>query len=345
VFLKEPYKLLSLLCSAFPTSVALYNTIKNKDFVDSLAATIHYLLVALIVILPAVSVAYGQAKAGKSVINAIDMQPGGSAASLYCFLFGTALSETAAIFTTIIGFMLLTSQPPSSFAYSLVELGIFCSLALPAVLVGFLSSYSQYEAMLSVAKQPFNADKITNFMVIALSMMQLSVLLGLIISIVMYAKLHALISINEAFSLFAAGCTFGAGTIGPLLGMARFSATACRTVGAYPQSYGALLSSAFVNQALIETPILFSLSVALFIMFYPAAQMSAVGAASLAMALCTLGPGIASGRIASAACEAIGMHPEKLSLFSYTSMMAQTLVDASVIYGVIIAALLLFFAT
>ena len=174
--------------------------------------------------------------------------------------------------------------------------------------------------------------------------MQMSVILGLIVAFLMRFAISPAMDTTDALKLLAIGLTFGLSTIGPLLGMKRFTHTACSVLGYSPDAYGPLVSFALISQALIETPILFALFIALLIFFKFIVNPWAVLAAALAMSLSTFGPGIASGMISSEACRSIGLYPERASLFSYASVLAQTLVDAAVVYGVIIAAALVIWA-
>lgn len=283
------------------------------------------------------AVAYSQGKSAQATFDAIDEQPKAAQSLLACMLIGSVLSETAALLSVIMGAALLLSSVTLTMPVVIAELGIVCALGIAALCVGLFSVYPHIASIRSVARQPFQAGRINYFLVFVLSMMQMSVILGLIVAFLMKGAITSITTLEDAIKIAAMGIAFGVSTIGPLLGMRYFTECGCAVLGYSPDSYSPLVSFALVSQALIETPILFSLFIALLLFFKAQINPWAALAAALAMGLSTVGPGIASGVISGAACRSIGASPERASLFSYASVLAQTLVDAAVVYGVIIA--------
>ena len=103
-----------------------------------------------------------------------------------------------------------------------------------------------------------------------------------------------------------------------------------------------------VSEAIIETPIIFSLVISLLILMtpLPAAALTksiALLAAGLCTGLGTLGPGISSGRTSAAACEQIALNPELYLTLSKVSMFAQGLIDTAAIYALVISIMLIWF--
>jgi len=304
---------------------------------------LYYALIALIVVLPATTVACGQWHSGQTALDAINTQPQAKNDIFRAYILGSALNEMAAIMSTIMGAFLLFLRPAITLEYLIALMGIIVALVIPSCLVGYLSAKPQQTALASLARQPFLGSKIVNLMILTISMMQMSVILGLFISFLIQKQLSPALSLLQALQLFAIGLTFGGGSIGPLIGMSNFTETACGAVGRYPHAYGNILSLSFISPALIETPILFSLGVALFIMFRTPVAAAPLLAAALTMTLTTFGPGIGSGRVAASACRQIALQPARSTEFTYVSMLVQTLIDASVIYGLIIAIILIVF--
>ena len=66
-------------------------------------------------------------------------------------------------------------------------------------------------------------------------------------------------------------------------------------------------------------------------------------AAGLCTGIGTFGPGISSGKTASAACHQIAVNPEHHGMLSKVSIFAQGLIDTSAIYALLISLLLIFF--
>jgi F-type H+-transporting ATPase subunit c len=314
----------------------------RKISVYSIVELIHYSAIALLVIVPAGCVAFGQSSVVYTTLDKMEAQPGARGALLSCMLLGIFLNEAAALLPVIMGFALLGGAPSViAWPHVIAELGIVLALGVPALLVGYVSSFPHKMAISSVARQPFQAGRINYLVLFLLSMMQMSVILGLIIAFFMRFSISETLELAQGWRVFAMGLAFGLSSLGPLIGMQRFSTAVCESLGIAPDAYGSLVSFSLISQALIETPVLFALFITLLILFRGGSPMAAI-AAALAMGLSTIGPGIASGTIAREACASIGRHPEKAALFSYTSILAQTLVDASVVYGVVIAVMLLF---
>lgn len=303
---------------------------------------LHYGIAAMLIIIPAMCVAYGQGCAAQAALEGINMQPKASQSLVGCMLIGAVLNETAALLSVITGGAMLMAPRPFTGNMVIAELGLAAALGIPAALVSFFSLYPHCSSLEAIARQPFQSGRINYFLAFVLSMMQMSVILGLIMAFLMKFTLVPDMPQEYALKMFAIGTMFGVATIGPLLGMKRFADSACKVLGYSPDAYGPLVSFALISQALIETPILFALFVALLMFFKVIINPWSMMAAAIAMGLSTLGPGIASGTISSEACRSIGMYPERASLFSYASVLAQTLVDAAVVYGVIIATALVF---
>lgn len=304
----------------------------------------HYLSPALLLVIPSLSIAYGQSAAARTATKAIETQPEAAAAVRKNFLFSLAVSETAAILTLIIVMFLLMSPTMPSLATTFGHLAILLALGIPSTCIGIFSSFAQKEALLATARQPFFAAEIFRLTLITVAVMQTSVILGFILALLLQGQLASAVTLQDGLILLATGIAFGCGTIGPLFGLGIFSGAACKTIGINRKVYPQVLSFTFLCQGLIEAPILFSLVVALLITSGTQPNALACLAAALTIALTTLGPGIASGRIARAACMAIGQQPQEYRNISSTSLLAQTLVDTAPIYGMIIALSLLLFA-
>jgi len=301
-----------------------------------------YMSMSMLFVVPSLSIAIGQGLVANATMEAMQTQPQAAAAMRRTFVLGIAYNETAAILTGIMVIMLILQASSFAPAASYGLLGIVCALAIPSACVGILSSLPQQAAVLATARQPFFAREIMRLMLITISVMQTSIILGFILSLLMKSQLASAASNGPL--LLASGVAFGFGSIGPLIGLGLFSQAACATIGTNRQIYPQVVSFTFICQGLIEAPILFSLVVALLIISGVQHNLWACFAAACTSALSTLGPGIASGRIAHAACMAMGKQPASAAVISRMSLLAQTLIDTSPVYGLVVALALLLFA-
>ncbi len=312
----------------------------------SLLLLSYYGCIALLFLGPALGIALGQGTAAQAAEEAIGLQPAAAPEIRKNFLLGLALNETAAIINGIIVVMLCLQKTIITPEKMIGNLGILCALGIPSTAIGYMSSFPHAAALQATARQPFLARKILNLIILILSVMQTSSIFGLILALLINSQLSTLTSYTEGVRLLLAGSAFGFGSLGPLIGLGIFATAACAAIGYNRNSYKHILSFTFISQALIETPVLLSLAVTLLILMGtgPETATYALLGATIAIACSTFGPGIASGRTAAAACTAMSQQVANAQAISRTSMLAQTLIDASSIYGLMIALVLLFIA-
>ncbi len=312
-----------------------------------LAALFHYGTVALTVAITAIGVGLGEGLASIAIFRAINIQPQAQADIMRTAVLGMALIETAAIMGITMALVVLLGSPEGvvSLNASVAELGIVFAICLSGFVLGVVSALPVQQACLSIARQPFFGQKITRFMLIAQSMIQTPIIFGFIVA--MYIKDNALgaASMYESIRLLACGLSVGLGSIGPAIGLAHFAKTACRSVGINRDAYNKLLTFTLVSEAIIETPIIFSMVIALLLMNMesPSLVVSiSMLSAALSIGLGTLGAGISSGRTAAQAAYQIALNPAQSGLLSRVSMFAQGLMDTIAIYALLISITLLF---
>lgn len=312
-----------------------------------LSEVIHYGTIALTVGISSLSVGIGEGMTSGAAIDAINQQPAARDDIAKAALLGMALIETAAIMGTSIAIILLRSEPETIYGH-IAELGVMFAVCFSSFAIGLVSALPTREACFSIARQPFFSHKISRFMLLTQSILQTPIIFGFIIAIMIKNEAASIQTLEESLKLIAAGLCIGLGSIGPAIGLARFAKTACRGIGINRESYNKLFSFMLVSEAIIETPIIFSLVISLLILMtpLPAAALTksiALLAAGLCTGLGTLGPGISSGRTSAAACEQIALNPELYLTLSKVSMFAQGLIDTAAIYALVISIMLIWF--
>lgn len=312
-----------------------------------LAALFHYGTVALTVAITAIGVGLGEGLASIAIFRAINIQPQAQADIMRTAVLGMALIETAAIMGITMALVVLLGSPEGavSLTTSVAELGIVFAICLSGFVLGVVSALPVQQACLSIARQPFFGQKITRFMLIAQSMIQTPIIFGFIVA--MYIKDNALnvTSMYESIRLLACGLSVGLGSIGPAIGLAHFAKTACRSVGINRDAYNKLLTFTLVSEAIIETPIIFSMVIALLLMNMESTSLVvsiSMLSAAISIGLGTLGAGISSGRTAAQAAYQIALNPAQSGLLSRVSMFAQGLMDTIAIYALLVSITLLF---
>lgn len=315
---------------------------------------IHYGTVALAVAINAIGVGLGQGITSTAALEAINRQPSVRNDITKMAILGMALIETAAVLGTFTAFLLLThvNDTVTNYYGHLAELGVAFAICLPGLVLGLASALPARAACFAVARQPFFGQQIMRFMMISLSLLQTPIIFGLMVALFIQNQATDVTTMRDSLRLIASGLCIGLGSVGPAVGLALFADTACTGIGVNRDAYNKIFSFTLISQAIIETPIIFSLIVSISLLFLvpPMAQEHLVdGIALLAAGLCTgigtVGPGISSGRTAMAACKQIAYQPETYNALSRVSMFAQGLIETSAIYAVLISFLLLFFRT
>lgn len=303
---------------------------------------LHYMTIACTVGLNSVAVGIGEGIATMSALKAMDMQPEAKSEVQTCAILGMALIETAAIMGVAIATILLFGTPTEAKTdfSNLSEIGILAAICITGLVVGIVSAWPTQTACMAIARQPFAQKLIMRFMLVTQSIIQTPIIFGFLIA--MFIKTQALqaSSIAESLRLIASGLCIGLGSIGPAIGLALFAKTACASLGVNRQAHGKLIPFTFISQAIIETPIIFALVIALIMMTSSALndlQGIAFIAAALSIGIGTFGAGISSGRTAAAACKVIAIDPREYSTMSKVSMFAQGIIDTSAIYAFLVS--------
>ena len=316
----------------------------------AIAEFLHYIIVAFIVGVNSVAVGIGEGIANSAAIEALNRQPKARSDITNATILGMALIETSAIIGVTISIIVLfgTLGIEKTLYFGIAEIGIALAICLSGFAIGLASAMPTKAACMAIARQPFSGKNILQFMLITQSIIQTPIVFGFIIAIFIKNQAVNSTSIADSLRLLASGLAIGLGSIGPVIGLAKFGATACEGLGINRRSSNKILSFTFLSEAIIETPIVFTLIIALTLIITKVPNNTVSGIACLASALCiglgTIGPGISSGNTAAAACKEIAKTPENYSLISRVSMFGQGLIDTSAIYSLVISFMLILFA-
>lgn len=313
---------------------------------------IHYFTIALVITLPVLGLGLGQGITSIMALRAINQQPSARTEIMRTAILGIALLETAAIMGFFIALLLIVQMNGHDIHLyeDASKLGIALAICLPGFVLGIASAFPAGAACMAVARQPFLGQKISRFMLITLSLLQTPIIFGFVIALGIQSEMGTASTIQDCLRLIGAGLSIGLGCIGPAIGLALFAKSACEALGVNRDAYNKVFSFTLISEAIIETPIIFSVVISMMLLYLvPAAESDNLlaGIAFISAALCTgigtVGPGISSGRTAAEACRQIGIHPNEYSTLSRASMFAQGLIETSAIYALLIGFALIFF--
>jgi F-type H+-transporting ATPase subunit c len=302
----------------------------------------HACSIALCTVAATCGVARSHGKTATESFDAIDRQPAMRPEITRSTIVALALIETAAILGLLMSLFIFYS-PPRTFAAAVGELGMALAVGLPGLVIGWSSAEPAIQALHAISKQPFISRSITNYMLVILSLMQTPFIFGFIMALLIHRLLPTTTTIAQGLMLLGAGITIGVGTIGPVIGSRIFTKKACQGAGRNRHALSRLFTFTLVSQAIIETPILFSIIISLMLMNRAVTPFEnpIIGwcylVFGLTMGVGTFGTGISSGRVAAAAADQISYHPEAYTILSRGSMLAQGIIDTIAIYSLIIS--------
>jgi len=312
---------------------------------------LYYILISMIpAILASIGTSIGQGLIGRQAQIAIHTQPASAQNIFKMCVVGTAVTETAALMGAIMSIMLITDSIPLTHAcfasYGVV--GIAFAVGISGLCAGIASAFPAIACCSSLARQPFLQSKILNIMLITQTLIMAPNIFGLIIGLMIKGQIPYVDTFNHAMQLLASGISIGLGSIGPSIGLATFVFSACRALGTNKKAYNKIVTFTFICEAIIETPVIFSLIISLMIFsknIFPESPLQGWQfiSAALCIGLSTIAPGINTGKIGASACTQIALQINQYSSISKITMLALALIDSFAIYGLIISLILLLY--
>ena len=309
-----------------------------------------YLSLGTIVVATSSGAGLAGGLASRYLLQAMSRAPSSRAALMRAFIIGAALIETGAILGIVVALMLLSSFPSGSQLinnYLLVHTGMACALGITGFVVALASCYVLQNALYALSRQPLFSNKIIRLMLLSQTIIQTPLIFSFLVSLIMYSQLNSTLTLLGGVKCLAAGLSIGLGSIGPLIGLMNFARAAMKALARNRDAYGKIVPFSFISQAIIETPIIFALLIAIIMLLVPLKNLEGSKGiiiyivTGLLMGLGTLGAGISSGKTAQAACEQLAIAPAHSSLIARTSVVAQGIIDAVAIYVFLIALMLL----
>lgn len=313
---------------------------------------LHYGTIASIISISSISVGIGQGMTSYSALDALSRQPAARNDIMRVATIGMTLIETVAILALILAIMLFVKPFSSETDYYVYasEFGIACALSITSMVVGIACALPAQAACRAIARQPFSVQRIFSFMLMTQVLIQTPIISAFLVSLFIQGQAAAATTLNYSLRLIASGLCVGLGSVGPAIGLSFFAKAAIDGLGRNAKAYNKLLSFTLISEAIIETPIIFCLLIALLLLFVvplttyndPINGIIFI-AAALCIGLGTFGAGISSGKTGAAACTQIANNPENASLVSRTSMLAQGLIETIVIYATLLSLVMLLF--
>ncbi len=308
----------------------------------------YYIILALPVILSSLGAGIGQGRIGQAALQALHEQPEASNAISRINIIGIAITETTAILGLVTSLMLLLNTSKTPHAYEILGiLGIALAVGISGCMTGMYSARPVEAACQAVARQPFMHSKIINLMLVTQTLIMTPNIFGFLIGLLIKNKMALASNLPMALQLFSSGMSIGFGSIGPATGLSLFAFAACEAVGFNKKSFSKIITFTFIGEAIIETPLIFALIVALSILNTPVTETAllksiACLAAALCIALSTIAPGFGSGKTGAQTCRQIAQHLQQYPALSKTTLLALAMIDTIAMYGLLVSLILIF---
>jgi len=305
----------------------------------------HALSVVVAIVLGGIGSGIGQGIAGYGALTSITRQSASTSHIVRTMILGLALIESGVILALVISLMILFAGGPQlTLGVGLAELGMGLAIGLSSLAISIASAFAVKTACQSIARQPFFQQKIVTIMLLSQSIVSAPAIFAFIIALLIKVQIREALTVVDGIKFLAAGATIGVGSIGPSIGQGIFSSASCRAAGLNKKNFGKLLPFSLLSQAVIQTPLIFCLIIAIMIVYKDSSAISSefISAVtffspSFAISVGSLGTAIAIGYAASKSCFSVVMDEENYSIFVRTSLLAQAIIESAAIYALIVS--------
>ncbi len=232
---------------------------------------------------------WGLGYVAQGALRASARQPAKQADIFRNMLVGQAITETPAIFSLVVAFLLFfaadaATEAPNSLAQCAVYLGAGLCIGIGAVGSGIGSGLVAHEAIDGVSRNPGMQGQVVMLMLIGQAWAQTGGIFALVVSLFLMntGSMSGLstpddwrilgtipLSGGELVGLaqyLGAGIAMGVGAIGSSLGIAFVGGMACRSIADYPAAAGRVKTAYFIGSATAQSPSVFSLIIALILL-------------------------------------------------------------------------------
>lgn len=197
-------------------------------------------------------------------------QPGMSGRLMTNMLIGSAVCQTPAIFALVTSFILLFtdfSTRPISPTWAAI-LGAGLASGFGAIGSGLGGGLVAETSCLGIARQPKTVTPVTNVMLLGQAVTQTTAIYGLLVSfILMFKTFEASATMASAMALLSAGLCMGIGAIGPGIGEGITARSAVDGIARNEKATADLTRIMLVGQAVAESTGIYSLVIALVLIF------------------------------------------------------------------------------
>jgi ATP synthase F0 subunit c len=221
-------------------------------------------------------------------------------------------------------------------------------MGLGAIGAAIGEGYTAAQANMAVARDPKNSGEIFKNMLVGQAVAESASIFALVIAILLLFLDVSVPTLLKAAALFGAGISMGFGAIGSGIGSGYPGGKACEGIARQPAIASQLTTNMLIGSAVCQTPAIFSMVVALMLMFinFGNAPLSPTWAAYLgagiSMGLAAIGSGYGGGLAAGASCEGIARQPKTAANVTTIMLVGQAVSQTPSIFGLLVSFILMF---
>ncbi len=218
----------------------------------------------------AIGAAVGEGYAAGVANAAVSRNPQLAGPIFKTMLVGQALAESASIFALVVAMILLFTYgaPHDSWLMGVGMLSSGICMGLGAVGSGIGSGFPAAEACAAVERQPAAANRFLTGMLVGSAVCQTPAIFSLVVSLLLVFSGFGGKPVHPTWAaVLGAGLCMGLGAIGPALGEGFAAGKAVKAMGRNPKEADVLTRTMLVGQAVTESTAIYSLVVALLLLF------------------------------------------------------------------------------
>lgn len=237
-------------------------------------------------------------------------------------------------------------------AQTLMNLAAFAgggmAIGFGAVGAAIGEGYTAAQANGAVSRNPELSGSIFKTMLVGQAVAESASIFALVVSILLLFVDIPRPGYLKIAALLGAGLCMGFGAIGSGIGSGLPGGQACEGISRQPEAANRLTGNMLIGSAVCQTPAIFSLVVALMLMFvdfsnapvHPA--WAALLGAGLSTGLASIGSGYGGGMAAGASCESIARHPDTAGNVTTIMLVGQAVAQTPAIFGLLVSFILMF---
>jgi len=222
------------------------------------------------------------------------------------------------------------------------------AMGLGAIGAAIGEGYTAAQANAAVSRDPKNSGEIFKNMLVGQAVAESASIFALVIAILLLFLDVSVPTLLKAAALFGAGISMGFGAIGSGIGSGYPGGQACAGIARQPAVASQLTTNMLIGSAVCQTPAIFSMVVALMLMFinfgdaplFP--TWAAYLGAGISMGLAAIGSGYGGGLAAGASCEGIARQPKTAANVTTIMLVGQAVSQTPSIFGLLVSFILMF---